>query len=434
MRLQNFHRVTPYFIILILLIVNLNSRWNPSRINGVIASDGKGYYAYLPAVFIYHDLNFDFFEKIEKGKYYNKDSYYDYRSASNGKTINKYYCGTAIAELPFFLLANFLTKISGGDADGYSNLYQLAISIAALFYLFIGLIFLNKVLKIYLVNEWNRTFTLLSCVFGTNLFYYVVTEPSMSHVFSFSFISMFVYYSKRLFLELEEKHLPALVLFLGIIILIRPVNCLILLTIPFLAGNFSSLILAIKKNLKSGLIFFLSILILIAIISIQLIIYKISTGSFLIYSYGQEKFNFNDPHIIDILFSYKKGLFLYTPLYLFSLAGLYPLYNKSKYQFFSILFFLFILIYIISSWWMWYYGGSFSSRVFIDFLPLFMILLGIFLNKAQKNTFRKLYLSILFLLITLCQIQTYQYRYSQIHWSEMTKEKYWNVFLRIDKL
>jgi hypothetical protein len=38
------------------------------------------------------------------------------------------------------------------------------------------------------------------------------------------------------------------------------------------------------------------------------------------------------------------------------------------------------------------------------------------------------------LLVIVCQIQTYQYRYNQIHWSEMNKEKYWEVFLRIDKL
>jgi hypothetical protein len=38
------------------------------------------------------------------------------------------------------------------------------------------------------------------------------------------------------------------------------------------------------------------------------------------------------------------------------------------------------------------------------------------------------------LLMFVCQIQTYQYRYGEIHWSEMTKDRYWNVFLRIDRL
>ena len=29
-------------------------------------SDAKGYYAYLPAVFVYEDLHFGFFDEIEK--------------------------------------------------------------------------------------------------------------------------------------------------------------------------------------------------------------------------------------------------------------------------------------------------------------------------------------------------------------------------------
>ena len=37
------------------------------------------------------------------------------------------------------------------------------------------------------------------------------------------------------------------------------------------------------------------------------------------------------------------------------------------------------------------------------------------------------------LLALLCQVQTYQYRHWQIHWSDMDKERYWENFLRIDK-
>ena len=36
------------------------------------------------------------------------------------------------------------------------------------------------------------------------------------------------------------------------------------------------------------------------------------------------------------------------------------------------------------------------------------------------------------LLIAVCQLQTYQYRYYFIHWSNMDKEHYWRVFMRVD--
>jgi len=44
--------------------------------NRCISSDGKGYYAYLPAIFIYHDLQFQFVEQYET-KYYNEENKVD---------------------------------------------------------------------------------------------------------------------------------------------------------------------------------------------------------------------------------------------------------------------------------------------------------------------------------------------------------------------
>ena len=40
-----------------------------------------------------------------------------------------------------------------------------------------------------------------------------------------------------------------------------------------------------------------------------------------------------------------------------------------------------------------------------------------------------LLLGLIVLLIVVCQIQSYQYRYYEIHYSEMTQVKYWDVFL-----
>ena len=70
--------------------VSSNLNWGKDHWKGILEADAKGYYAYLPAIFIYHDLNFGFFEKIEKEQYYDKNLYYDYTAGSNGKRINKY--------------------------------------------------------------------------------------------------------------------------------------------------------------------------------------------------------------------------------------------------------------------------------------------------------------------------------------------------------
>lgn len=427
-------KISIVIILLIMTVVSSNLNWGRNNWVGIVEADAKGYYAYLPAIFIYNDLNFGFFDEIEKNKYYSENLYYDYRSGGNGKVINKYYCGTALAELPFFLFAHISAKIMNLDADGYSKIYQVMVSISALFYLAIGLIYLTSILKYYNIKEWVKSLILFAAVFGTNLFYYTVGEPGMSHIFSFAFISMFFYYSKRYFNYFRKNDIIILLLILGVIVLIRPINILIVIVLPFASGSLSSFKKGVATAFNNYMWLITGSFVFLGIVAIQFIIYKISTGNFFIDSYGEEGFNFLSPHFFDILFSYKKGLFLYTPLFLLSLTGGYFIWKKSRFEFYSIFGFFLLITYVFSSWWMWYYGGSFSSRVYVEFIPLFMILLAISLNSVKTRLLKRFYVSLVVLLMIICQIQTFQYRYYQIHWSEMNKEKYWEVFMRIDKL
>jgi len=132
-----------------------------------------------------------------------------------------------------------------------------------------------------------------------------------------------------------------------------------------------------------------------------------------------------------MLISYRKGLFVYTPLILLSLAGFVYLWRQSRFAAATSAFFLLLLTYMLSSWHMWFYGGSFSQRVFIDFYAFFAILLAIAFHNLPRGWIRKAYFSLAIVLTLFCQVQTYQYRHMIIHWSDMTKEKYWEVFMKI---
>ena len=173
-------------------------------------------------------------------------------------------------------------------------------------------------------------------------------------------------------------------------------------------------------------------LLFICVLAIQPILYKMQTGSFWLYSYGDEHLDFLRPQIMSVLFSYKKGLFVYTPLLFVSLVGFYFLLKRNSYRFFCLLGFLTVITYVISSWEVWWYGGSFSQRPFIDYYAFFGILLALPLEYMKKG--KLIFLFLLVVLTLVCQIQTYQYRYYYIHWENMTKQKYWDVFLRVDKL
>jgi len=394
-------------------------------------ADGKGYYAYLPAVFIYNDLSFKFFHSIEKEKYYHPNYYYAYLRVHNDKVINKYYVGTAVSMTPFFAIGHLKALLGGWPADGYSYPYMVWVHFGALVYLLIGLLALRRLLRTYSIDEKWIALTLAAIVFGTNLFYYVLTEFSMSHVYSFSLITCFLLFSRKTMLGGSLNHFLWASVILGWIILIRPVNAVVVFALPFLAGNphnlkdiFSRLLLKWKYVLSA-------VLIIAAIASIQAIIYKIQTGDFFVYSYPGEGFEFTRPHMGSMLFSFRKGLFVYTPLLLISLVGFRFLWIMQRFQAVALFVFFLLILYLFSSWHMWYYGGSFSQRVFIDYYARFAILLALTLQ-FLKGMIRKIYITGIIVLSLFCQYQTYQYRHMVIHWSDMTKEKYFEGFFKLN--
>lgn len=431
--MNRIYKAMPWIIVLFTVWVIANISLKKDYSTGIIEADGKGYFAYLPAVFIYHDLNFGFFYDIERVKYYRENLYYNYIRVQNNRIFNKYYAGTALAMAPFYLLGHAMTLITGSDPDGYSYWYTLMVHLGALFYLLAGLIAVRRLLRAYAVQEKYIAFTLGVLVFGTNLFYYTAVEFSMSHVYSFAFIAWFVYIAHRYFEKPKGSLIVISGLLLGVIALIRPVNLIILLSLPFIAGSKEKFMAGFKGLIDFKASTVTGIIACGVIGGLQLLIYKLQTGSFFVYSYQGEGFNFLKPHIADVLFSYRKGLFIYTPILLIALTGFIYLYRQSRFSAWWLAIFLIILTYMISSWHMWFYGGSFSQRVFIDFYTFFAILLAIAYQEMRPAALQKIFITFTFVLVLFCQFQTYQYRHMIIHWSDMNKEKYWEVMFKIPK-
>jgi hypothetical protein len=435
--MKKVNRITTLFTIgitLLVLFVTTNINWGGNRSNNIIRSDAKCYYLYLPGVIIYNDLNFGFVQDIEYKTYYDKFNCRDCREYLDGKAYSKVTAGVALAEMPFFLGAHIIAKVLGFPADGYSKPYQMGITLAAVFFLFVGLWFLNLFLSAYKIKPISCIIVMLCCVFGTNLFYYTIGEPGLSHVYSFAFVNILVFYVRKYFLTGESKYIIRSGIALGIVFLIRPVNLIILPGLFALADDRQNFIQKFKLLKQKLFPLLISFLCFGSFVGLQVVIFMIQTGRPWVDTYGNESFDFTKPEIFNILFSYRKGLFLYTPMYLISLAGLFFMFRNQKWGVIITLFFFLFFTYIASSWWSWWYGGSFSSRVYVDILVFFMLPLA-FLVESVRKKFHKVILYLgLFLIIALCQVQTFQYRYYIIHWENMTREKYWDNFLRLDKI
>lgn len=384
--------------------------------DGVIVSDAKAYYGYLPAFFIEKDISLAFVdEHPEKAGLY-------WFNTFDERNVIKMTCGLSMLSLPFFGIPLAIFE----DVSGFEPPFKMALIASSLFYLFLGFIFLRKLLLEYFV-EGVAALTLVLIGLGTNLWYYSIEEVFMSHVFSFSLISVFLFHSLKK--RASYSGLQWWVVFgvlIGFISLIRPTNVLVLL-IPVLYKRR----VLIKTCIEEWKNIMLAILTAILVWFPQLLYWKTQAGAWFFFSYGDEGFDFLSPHIWEGLFGFRKGFFIYTPVMLLIIPGLYLVKKKYNELFVPSLIFLVLNVFVIFSWWCWWYGGSFGSRPMIDTYALNALFIAASIEAALRA---KLWVSIpVFLLmlggVHLNRYQTQQYRWKVIHWDAMTKEAYFFTLL-----
>jgi hypothetical protein len=409
-----------------------NKRWHETYWSMTVHSDSKGYYAYLPAVFIYQDLSFSFIKYYE-GRYY-EPAHYSYFTYYTGKGIvNKYWLGTSLVQIPFFFMGHLATRLSGFEPDGYSFWYLFFYSLGSIFWLNVALVYLFRLLISHInIHPLIAFSSALMICMGTNLFYYSTLEGSMSHVFSFCFINMFLFYSFQWFKQKEKTDLFKISFCLAIIFLIRPTNLIVLLALPFTASSLRSFLDGLGTIFLRPLVLITALFVFIIPASLQFLVYYLQTGSPVVYSYATEKFIFTRPEIFNWLFSYRKGLFVYTPITLISLTGIYYYFRKNSYQTLMLLIFSFAVLYLLSCWWMWWYGGSLGMRPAIDFYFVFAIFMAVALQELRKWYTKLVYSSLLFFGVSMSILYTYQYVNFILPWDEMNKDKYWTIFLKTD--
>ena len=392
----------------------------------LVLSDGRGYFSYLPATIIHQDLQYGFLEEIN-AKYWQSKPL-DFIVEVDGQTVNKYTSGVAVLWLPFFLLAHFLSIILGWEADGYAAPYQIAIAFSALVYLYLGLRFLAKLMREFQLKEWAISCSLLLIVLATNLLHYAVHEVSMSHVYSFFAVSAFMYFAMRWLRH--NGSLFWVAIFLAMIMLIRPTNVMVILLLPFLAGSWNVCREKIVAAFKQPLDLVLSLVIGFMILSIQLLFYKAQTGSFLVDSYPEEGFNFLQPELFNVLFSYRKGLLIWSPFILLSFFGFFSVLKRSRLMALSLFAFIGAGTYLIAAWHMWYFGGSFGHRAFIDMYPVFAVMIGFFFSGSASLSIFISGLISFCVLVPLNLVQTYQFSDGIIPFDGMNAKKYRQVWLK----
>ncbi|MNY08438.1 hypothetical protein D3C86_1412940 [compost metagenome] len=136
-----------------------------------------------------------------------------------------------------------------------------------------------------------------------------------------------------------------------------------------------------------------------------------------------------DPHVLDFLFSYKKGWLLYSPVFLLLIPGFIQLYKQRRAIFWSIFTSLIFCVWIFASWECWWFAASFGSRAMVDLYPLLALPLGfavVFLAKRKWTL--GLLSGFLVLIFVLSIVQSTQFTIGYLHTDRMTKAHYWYIF------
>lgn len=417
------------FIIGVYLLHILNVRfWNVGR--GVITWDTISYYAYLPATFIYHDLSFEFIK--EDPEYFNNKIWLE--KTEEGNKIVKTSMGLAILYSPFFFIADTVAKNSEFEETGYSLPYHASLAFSGMFYLIFGFFFLWKILRRYF-TEIPSALTLLVIGLATNIFSYATLHGTMPHAFNFTLTAMFAWYTIRWYEKQSVGYTLVLGLLAGLITLIRPTNFVVLLIFPLFGINNlkaanSRITFLIRKWYHLLVILFMILLVWTP----QMIYWKEYTGHFLYFSYGSdERFFWTQPMIWKGLFGFRKGWFIYTPVMIFAVFGLFKMLNAKGDWKIPVITITILSLYIMLSWWCWWYGGGISLRPIIDYYPLLAIPLAGFISYLlTSNKIKKIILSgILSLTILLGIYHSVQYYYGAIHWDSMTWEAYKHSFGKV---
>jgi hypothetical protein len=416
-----------WFIVLV-LIAGVRASMTPGRfIKGMIWSDAEGYYLYLPALFInggFEDLavrsevQFPLFE-------------------DTNKRFTKYTYGVALMELPFFLLAHLIASIMG-EADGYSYPYIIGLQLSGLFYGLLGLWFMKKLLE-----EHFEAVVVLLTVFGfflgTNLYHYVLQHPAMSHVYSFFLFGLLVRLTPEFYKSPTWRMFGLMGVLLGLIVLIRPTNVIIgayillfnIKTMPDLNQRLQFWSRHLQKVPLAALGSFLIFL-------PQLAYWKYLSGNWVLYSYGEEGFNWLHPRIDMVLFNIKNGWLLFSPMAGLAVVGGLLGSWKNHYNIAPITLIWLLTLYITASWWCWWFGGAFGHRNFVEYYMILAIPFAWLFQQVFDSSSRalKVFMVVLWMaLLYYSYMLAVYYHGAHYNWESwklvveyMLRFKFWGAF------
>ncbi|CAG5085757.1 glycosyltransferase family 39 protein [Parvicella tangerina] len=424
---------------LLLILISLYTYRFTHVIEKELSWDVLGYYLPLPATVIYDDPLMDdrtWIEEINEEKDLT-GTLYQISSNDEGEPMYFFFFGMGMMFSLFFFMGHLSAWVFDIPMDGFSYPYIIWMVIGGVVFTTIGLIYFRKVL-LHFFKDKQVALLLLIFAFGTN----VVQHLNIKNLETVNVLFMWVCIILWNTIKWHETHRLKNLLIIGagvmMMCLIKPSEVFVIF-IPLLYGVTSKQKLKEKWQLilKYKVQFYWTIGLAFLLFIPQLSYWLYKTGQVYYDTYKNPGVGLDifSPHIIDSLFSYKKGWFVYTPVILLNLIGLVFMYRRNRGLFYAGFTYFFLSFYIITSWTEWWYGAAYSNRPLIVTYPILFLGLGYVFQFLTER--KKLLLNVgVGLFIVLCTalnlFQWWQMRVGILDPYRTTKAYYWATFLQTE--
>ena len=365
-------------------------------INPWVRGDGVGYYAFLRAPLIEHNLDFsqDYQNAnpgFRAGLLDENGAPRDVFRSSTGHLDNHFTVGPAILWSPFVVIAHggvLLARAMGATvaADGFSAPYRVAMAVATALYAFAGLLFSFWLARKY-IDETCALLATIGIWWASSLPVYMYFNPSWSHAHSAFAVALFLWYWDATRAARTTREWVLLGMMTGLMLNVYYPNLMVLAVLVVEAIR--QYAAAFGKKEEPGTTpqqLLLKHFVFGAVVTICLaptfITRAIVYGSPFASGYVSLKdWLWSSPVFLKVLFSSNHGLFSWTPLLLLSVVGLFIFWRKVPEVGTGLLcaalaFYLFIACYPD-----WAGISSFGNRFFVSLTPIFIVGLSALLER-----------------------------------------------------
>jgi hypothetical protein len=362
----------PAFWLPLLLAIGVHLYTDGLRFNvKMILSDGWGYYLPLPAIFVYGDPLLTFLNRPDLAsdllQYRFPDGTWQGLSVRGAGYLDKYAFGPAVVQLPFFLVALLLGQFRYAMVNGFEPAFQIANSISGAFYFGLGSFLIYRACRLR-NDTLPSALALATTILASNILHYASGEASFAHVYGYCLLAGLVYLTVRRVEFNAPPSLPTFVLFgalIGLAVIVRPTNAVYsFLFVVFARGT------PLRDLFIGGACAFLASAVAA---SPQMAWWYVTSGQPIYYSYTGEGFHFAAPEFRNYMFSIRKGVFFWHPLYLLMIVALLATLLRRPLEGAVSTLIVLMALYLGAAWSDYTFGHSFGSRQSIELLPVLIV-------------------------------------------------------------